>query len=94
MPDTSFRSYPTADGMAYEIDNLPVSKEEFDARRVAAKQELSDFRTAPTEGMEDLESLAAGARERLRKKVPLKKYGGEIKSKISTHKKSKKSPSW
>lgn len=97
MPDTDFRSYPTATGQVYEINGVPVSKAEFDTRAAASKQAVQNFRSAKTEGAEDLEDMAASARARLLKKKVEKKHGGSIKigkSKISTHQKSKKASSW
>jgi hypothetical protein len=97
MADTNFRFYDTPTGTVYEIDNVQVPKEEFEARKTASKQEMQNFRDAPIEGAEDLESYASGARERLRKKLPARKTGGSISianTKISTHKKSKQSPNW
>ena len=97
MPDTDFRSYPTATGQVYEIDGVPVSKAEFDTRAAASKQAVQNFRTAKTEGAEDLEDMAAAARARILKKPVPKKHGGSMKmgkSKISTHQKSKKASSW
>jgi len=97
MTDTNFRSYDTPTGTVYEIDNVQVPKEEFEARKAASRLELQDFRNAPIEGAEDLESFASDARNRLRTKLPARKEGGSISlnsCKVSTGSKNKKSPNW
>lgn len=98
MADTSFKTYTTPDGQVYEIDNIPVSKDEFESRRALSKQEMQDFRTAPTSGAEDLEDFAAAAKARARQKNLARKHGGGVKipkTKVSTGQtKSKKSSNW
>jgi len=103
MPDTNFRSYPTATGQVYEIDNVPVSKEEFDARAAASKRNVqgqaasnrAEAESARSSMPEGFSSEDEEAMKRLRSMR--KKSGGSIKmgkSKISTHQKSKKASSW
>jgi hypothetical protein len=97
MADTSFRTYPTPEGQVYEIDGAPVAKDEFDARRAASKQEMQDFRDAPS-GISDLDNFAAEAKARARQKKLGNKHGGAIKipkTKVSTGQTgSKKSSNW
>jgi hypothetical protein len=103
MADTSFRSYPTATGQIYEIDGVPVSKSEFDTRVAVSKQNAQsqaianrgEIESARSGMSDDMDADATDAFKRLR--AMKKKSGGNIKlsaSKISTHQKSKKSPSW
>lgn len=103
MPDTTFRSYPTADGQVYEINNVPVSKEEFETRAAASKQNVqsraasnrAEAESARSSMFEGFSSEDEEAMKRLRSMR--KKSGGSAKmskSKISTHQKSKKASSW
>jgi hypothetical protein len=98
MADSSFRTYPTPEGQVYEIDGIPVAtKEEFDARRAASKQETQDFRDAPS-GISDLDNFAAEAKARARLRKIGNKHGGAIKipkTKVTTGQTgSKKSSNW
>lgn len=82
----------------YMHNNEEVSAEEFARRQSLADKALQDFKSEPTPGFEDMEDFAAQARARAAaRRRSGKKSGGGIKlekSKISTHQKSKKSPSW
>lgn len=103
MPDTTFRSYSTPNGQVYEIDNVPVSKEEFETRAAASKQAIQgravanrgEIQSQRASMFDDVDPEAAEAMKRLRSMR--KKHGGsakQSKSKISTHQKSKKASSW
>jgi hypothetical protein len=97
MADSSFRTYPTPEGQVYEIDGAPVTKEEFDSRQTASKQEMQDFRNAPS-GSSDLDNFAAEAKARARLRKVGNKHGGAIKipkTKVTTGQTgSKKSSNW
>ena len=93
MSGTYFRTVQVPGGTEYLIDNVAVSKEEFDKRSSAAKKEMQDFNQQRTPGLDDLEDFAVEARKRMQQRMT-KKSGGKIKASISTHKKSSKSPSW
>lgn len=90
-----FRSYETPQGTVYEVDGNQVTKEEYESLSAEAKQQLLEAKTKPTAGVEDLESEFA---ERMRRsptrRAVAKKYGGALKTKVSTHQRSKKASSW
>ena len=97
MSGRYFQVIQGPNGPEYSIDNVAVSKEEFDSRKQASTKEMQEFKQKVTPGLEDLEDFAAQARQRMQKRSMGQKTGGSVKvlkSKISTHKKYKKSSSW
>lgn len=90
-----FRTYQTPQGTVYEVDGNQVTKEEYDSMSAEAKQQMLEAKTKPTAGFEDLESEFAERMRRSPGKKPVsRKYGGSLKSKVSTHQRSKKASQW
>jgi hypothetical protein len=94
----------------YYVNNQEVSKEEYDRANVESSQAIRKMRTEPTAGAEDLDAFSAtmkkspvarpSAEDRRRaamSELDGFKKGGKakmLKSKVSTHQRSKKASQW
>ena len=92
MSGRYFQIVQGPNGPEYRVDNVQVSKEEFDARHQNSKKEMQEFKQQKTPGLDDLEDFAAQARQRMQKRSVGKKSGGSAKS--LSNKKSKKLSAW